>query len=224
MARQFSIIIALEFGGDLQPLVKFFLVFLPLLLYTLAVFAVRPFVSSEQDFVECSTQGLLIFAGFGGLLKTEGRDDSITADLGNAVVYGTLILAALLIIWALVRDLAYFFGSKQALPNVALSSVVFLISDIRFELCLKNTDKEKRFVHVYQVLQNLSKGEIKLPVLGPFDKGLNSIMLFHFAEHASAQELRTYMNLRTAVLSSKTLLGKKEFWEGETSTPDYASS
>merc|ERR1712216_5182 len=59
-----------------------------------------------------------------------------------------------------------------------------------------------------------SKGETKLPLLGPFDKGLNSIMLFHFAEHASIQELRTYMNLRAAVLSSKTLLGRKDFWEG----------
>ena len=131
MARQFSIIVALNFGGGLKPLVKLFLVLVPIISYTLAVFAVRPFVSSEQDFIDCSTQGLLLFAGFGGLLRTEGggvqRGDNITKDLGTAVVYGTLILAALLISWALIRDLAYFFGSKQALPNVALSSVcVFL--------------------------------------------------------------------------------------------------
>ena len=122
MARQFSIIIALLFGGGLLPLVKLLLVLLPIILYTLAVFALRPFVSSEQDFVECSTQGLLLFAGFGGLLRTEGgsdvHGDNITADLENAVVYVTLILAALLIAWALIRDLAYFVGSKQVRRNV----------------------------------------------------------------------------------------------------------
>ena len=59
------------------------------------------------------------------------------------------------------------------------------------------------------MLQNLNKGATKLPLLGPFDKGLNGIMLFHFAEHASSKELTAYMKLRAAVLSSKTLLGRK---------------
>ena len=128
MARQLSIIIALQFGGGLLPLVKFFLVLLPILVYTVAVFAVRPFASSEQDFIECSTQGLLIFAGFGGLLRTEGVGDNhqhggnVAADLGTAVVYGTLLLAVLLIAWSLIRDVAYFFGSKQVLHVVTLSS------------------------------------------------------------------------------------------------------
>ena len=66
-----------------------------------------------------------------------------------------------------------------------------------------------------------------MPLLGPFDKGLNGIMLFHFAEHASSRGLTVYMKLRASVLSSKTLLGRKGFWEGETSperpTRDYGS-
>ena len=67
------------------------------------------------------------------------------------------------------------------------------------------------------MLQNLNKGETKLPLLGPFDKGLNGIMLFYFAEYAGSQGLAVYMKLRAAVMSSKTLLGRMEFWEGETS-------
>ena len=51
------------------------------------------------------------------------------------------------------------------------------------------------------MLQNLNKGETKMPLLGPFDKGLNGIMLFHFAEHASSRGLTVYMKLRASVLS-----------------------
>ena len=67
------------------------------------------------------------------------------------------------------------------------------------------------------MLRNLNKGGTKLPLLGPFDKGLNGIVLFHFAEHASTEGLAAYMKLRGAVMSSKTLLGRKGFWKGETS-------
>ena len=123
MARQLSIIIGLEFGGGLLPLVKLFLVLLPIIFYTLALFFLQPFVSPEQNFLECSTQALLLLAGFGGLLRTENGGDNGTTDLGSAVVYGTVILAALLIVWALLRDLAYFFGSKQVLQNIVPSLV-----------------------------------------------------------------------------------------------------
>ena len=88
------------------------------------MFALRPFASSEQNFIECSTQGLLLFAGFGGLLGTDSGGDNVTTGLGTAVVYVTLVLAALLIVWAWTRDLAFFFGSKQVLlKSMALSSV-----------------------------------------------------------------------------------------------------
>ena len=120
MAQQLSINIALEFGGGLLPLVKFFLILLPIFGYTLAVFALRPFVSSEHDFIECSTQGLLLLAGFGGLVRTLDQDDHTSSDLGTGVVYTTLILAAVLIVWALIRDMAYFFGSKQVQKRLVL--------------------------------------------------------------------------------------------------------
>ena len=177
MAQQLSINIALEFGGGLLPLVKFFLILLPIFSYTLGVFALRPFVSSEHDFIECSTQGLLLLAGLGGLLRTLDLDDDTSSDLGSGVVYVTLILAAVLIIGSLIRDMAYFFGSKQ-------------------------------------VLHNLNKGETKLPLLGPFDKGLNGIMLFHFAEQAGSEELALYAKLRASVSSAKILLCRKGFWAG----------
>ena len=178
VAIQFWIIISIEFAGGLAPLLKFFLIMLPILVYTLAVFAFRPFSSSEQDFIDCSTQCLLLLGGFGALLRTEGGNDSNTTDLGTAVVYATLILAVLLIAWALTRDVAHFFGSKQ-------------------------------------VLKNLNRGESpKLPLLGPFDKGLNGIALFHFAEHASDEGLMTYMKLRAAVSSSKVRLAQREFLDG----------
>ena len=66
---------------------------------------------------------------------------------------------------------------------------------------------------VYQVLQNLNRGQAKLPLLGPFDKGLNGITLFHFAEHASTDGLAAYVKLRAAASSSKIRLGLP-FWAG----------
>ena len=64
------------------------------------------------------------------------------------------------------------------------------------------------------MLQNLNRGQTKLPLLGPFDKGLNSITLFHFAEHASTEGLLAYMKLRTAVSSANIRIGRKGFWAG----------
>ena len=155
MQQLFIVAVAL-FGKQQPPLLQFTFMLLPLACYSLAVFATRPFQQDEADLLECGAQSVLLLLCLGGLLRTS-RDTAEAStfgkDLGTSLVYSTLVLAALLIAWAVIKDLSHSIGSQETLRKLKLPLLSWFDKGLNAALLLRFTSRAtepeiRNYLHV----------------------------------------------------------------------------